>query len=306
MAWSRLQSASVFKNGANPTVAYTSNLTAGTKLICAILNYTSGAHANTITDGNSNNFTKVADTGISSGSFGGVQLWVLDTPAGDVGTTPTVTVTTSGNGPYAMVIQEVSGLKTGTTGSLDGTAGTLTGTQGSEPVTTGSPSYSSTAANEYLVSVVSDTTNGASFPTITPAALTADPNNQSFTNASTCTGIAYGNSTNGAESCGWTVSGGNGSFDGWGVILVAFQLASGNVSLTAPGVTLAAPLLTPAIGPNPFPAPGVSLVAPVPALTFGAASIPLPVAQMALAAPLLAPPAFGGDDDPPWHIRRRR
>ena len=91
----------------------------------------------------------------------------------------------------------------------------------------------------------------------------------------------------------------------WGAAIAAVY-PGGTVSLPVSAVTLAAPLITPAIGPNPLGPAALTLAAPVPSLTFGAASIPLPVAQVTLAAPLAVPLTPGGDDDPPWHIRRRQ
>jgi hypothetical protein len=308
MAWSRIQSVGVFHNGSSPSATFGAGLTSGTKLIVAVLNYTAGAHISTMTDGGSGSFTKVADTGICSGSFGGAQLWVLDTPAGDVGTAITVTTTTSGNGPYGMVCQEVSGLLAGTTGSLDGTAGITTGTQGAGSPTISSPAYSSTAVNEYLVSAISVNTNGGSFPTITPGSGTADPNNQSFTNALNCTGIAYGNSSNGAETNNWSCTGGNGNYFGWGSILVAFQLAASGTTVNGAvsALALAAPAGVPAVqAPGPVSALALAAPAGTVAVT-GAATVPGAVAAVTLAAPAGIPAAIGGGgDDAPWHIRRR-
>lgn len=108
---------------------------------------------------------------------------------------------------------------------------------------------------------------------------------------------------------GTTIGGGTwtaNSTDTWAGFTIGLAPPVGNVSLVTDAVTLAAPLLTPMVGPDPFPAPNVALAAPVPSLTFGAASIPLPVAQIALAAPLIAPVLPGGGDDAPWHIRRGR
>ena len=74
-----------------------------------------------------------------------------------VGTKPTITATWASGGGLGLVVQEVSGLLAGnTTAMVDGTPGTLTGSTTS----TGSPTYSSTAANEFLVSAYADIGNG--------------------------------------------------------------------------------------------------------------------------------------------------
>lgn len=91
----------------------------------------------------------------------------------------------------------------------------------------------------------------------------------------------------------------------WGAAIAAVY-PGGTVALPVDAMTLAAPLITPAIGPNPLGPGAVTLAAPVLSLAFGAASVPLPAAQLALAAPLAAVLGPGGDDDPPWHIRRRK
>lgn len=242
MSWSRIQSASNFTGSAVTTLAatYGTSLTAGTKLIAIVqTNDTGNGFCTGVSDGNSNAFTKVADSG-ETGGYGGVQIWVLDTPVADVGTMQVITATRDANEKMSLLIQEVSGLATGTTGSVDGTPGTLNGNGGSGAVTTGTPTYSSAASNEYLITAVGLNNNGGSFPVLVSSSgsLTADPNNVSFAQAASECGAAYGNSTGGAETNGWAISPGGSSFLGWGVAFAAFKLASGVTRTAAAALTV--------------------------------------------------------------------
>ena len=159
MAWNHLQSASTAATSSSSnsaTVTFTTaNLSSGSKMIIAI-GWASGSTqtVSTVKDGAGNSFTRMAGAP-NSGGPSGCDLWQLDTPAGDVGTKPTITVQFSGSGQASLLVQEVSGLATGTTTAavLDGTAGTKTGSGGSS---TGSPTYSSSLSSEYLVTVYGD------------------------------------------------------------------------------------------------------------------------------------------------------
>lgn len=184
------------------------------------------------------------------------------------------TATVSGTSPYTVGYMEVSGADTSPT--------VTTGQNGSNtPVTTWSLANPAASSSQFTVFGLSyDVSNGGT------------PHSDGFTD--------YLLSNFGQFSYTTTAGASAGSFGGgdhWAGAAASFTPPSGgNVSLTADAVTLATPLLTPMVGPDPFPAPGVALAAPVPALTFGAASIPLPVAQVTLAAPPVAahgPPAGG-------------
>ena len=233
MTWTRRQSCSNFETGSSVAATFsTANLTANSKLIAFVQsNVAASGQCTGISDGHGNNFTKIVDSGNPGAGFGGGQLWVLDTPAGDAGTKPAITATLDASTSTSLLVQEVSGLLAGTSGILDGTAGTLNNSTASGSYSSGSPSYSSTAVNEYLVSAFSSDSNGGQAYTLTaPGGYTADAA-LSGSNFFSQVAIAYGNSANGAESGGWSVAGANGAYQGWGVILVAFKLApAGGVS----------------------------------------------------------------------------
>jgi hypothetical protein len=220
MAWTVIQSATTAASSSSASsvaATYTTqNLTAGTKLIAA-LGWASGSTqtASSVKDPGGTNFTAMGHAPNGSGPSG-CDLWQLDTPAGDVGTKPAITAQFTGNTNASMVILEVSGLATGTTTTavLDGTAGTKTGFGGGS---TGSPTYSSTAASELLVTVYGD--NGGPETLGTPAGMNkANVSGNSFGDC----GIAWGNSAGGTDAGSWPLSGTSAD---WGVILVAFKLA---------------------------------------------------------------------------------
>ena len=250
MAWSHLQSVSKAATGtssSSQSVTFTTaNLTSGSKMICAI-GWASGS-AQTVTvssvkDGAGNAFTRMAGAP-NAGGPSGCDLWQLDTPSGDAGTKPTITAQFSGSVQASMLVQEVSGLATGTTTAavLDGTAGTKTGAGGSS---TGSPTYSSSVSNEYLVTVYGDDGGPETLGTPSPPG-TKDTATVSA-NSDADVGIGYGNSTGTTEAGSWPLSGSSAE---WGVILVAFQLAAGGgttngtASLTAAGSLTAAAIET--------------------------------------------------------------
>src|SRR5260221_9247486 len=148
-------------------------------------------------------------------------------PAGAAGTKPTVTATISGGTPEAAIlVQEVSGLATGTTlaAVVDGTPGTLTGNTNTA---TGSPSYTSTASSEFLVACYGDT--GGPLTWVKPAALTADTAAVN-SSAANDVALAYGNSTNGTEAGSWGLSG---TATPWGAFLLAFKGTPAGASAAA-------------------------------------------------------------------------
>jgi len=255
--WSVVQSASNAAASGTPSVAFaTKNLSSGTVLL-AYVNIWHGS-ATAVSDGNGNSFTKLPFS--SAGSSTELTVWALATPAGDVGTKPTISVTSSASSYWAILIQEVSGIKT----SLDGTAGTAGGG------TTASPSYSSTAINEYLVTVEADNQSATSTPTLNnPSGWTLDPANCGG-NAFVTVNVAYKKSTGGAESDGWTGPGSDTE-----TAMVAFQLAA---STTSAAVTPSAINATTSI--------------PVPAVT-GNTSVSVSPSVVAATTTIPAPPLVG-------------
>ena len=225
MAWSVLQSASA-QGGSGLTVTFTTaNCTAGTKLIAAVAGDNSSlTTVSSVKDAAGNAMTSLGTVTLSDGT-GTLTLLAMDTPAVDVGTKPTFTVTMSvGGGSCAMLVQEVSGLLAGnTTAMIDGTAGT-NAVNSSGPATSGT--YSSSLANEYLVFLYGDSGNNITY-TAPSSPWTGDPNgvNTSFNND--CT-ISYNNSAGTGESASYTINGGV----NWGTILVAFNIPSAGPSIT--------------------------------------------------------------------------
>lgn len=232
MAYSVLQSASAVQTPAAGTVAATfpNNVISGSKIIVFCTNDA----ATTITsaaDGASNAWTSISSGSLLNGAGGGhFRLWALDTPAGDVGTKPTITVTLSDSlSKSAVLIQEVSGLLAGnTTAMLDGTPVAVVGTGGAS---TGSPVYSSTAAGEYLIACFGD--NGGPTTYTKPTGTTDDTHSVNG-NSTDDVAIAWKDSTNGTETGSWALSG----TSDWVAILVAFKLAAASAS-----VPLSSPLV---------------------------------------------------------------
>lgn len=217
MAWSVLQSGGTASDGM-PTVTYSSNLSAGTKLIAVV---TVGDGTTTaVQDNSSNAFTKVAAIGLNNAtSTGEVSLWAVDTPAGDVGTKPTISISRgTNNGGNALVVQEVSGLATGNTlAMIDGTAVTNFGSG-----TSGTCSaYSTSAASEYLVACIGTEEQAGGAVTGPTGSTTYTQDAHSQNNTGFATAIpAYGNSTGGAETATFTLPS-----QSWGTIFAAFKLS---------------------------------------------------------------------------------
>lgn len=230
MSWSVLQSAgsaASASTGSKSLAFSTANLSSGSKIIVAV-SVSMLAHATatvaSVDDGNSNNLTLIGRK--TSGTNTDVSLWAMDTPAGDVGTKPTMTVTLSGsNGEISMVIMEVSGLLSGnTTAMCDGTLASNSGSGGSS---TGTPTYSSTAANEFLVSVYGD--DGGPETWTKPTSTTSATGSVNSNGNADCA-VAYKNSANGTESDSWALSG---SAADWCTLIVAFKLASSGTTYDA-------------------------------------------------------------------------
>ena len=235
MPWNRLQSALAAATGTpagNKAVTYTdANLSSGTKIIAYVSTSTqtgTSTQVATVKDGAGNSATLVVRKQVgTSPILTDETIWAMDTPAGDVGTKPTITATlASGTANIGILVEEVGGLAVGNTlaAMIDGTGQGLSGTGASG--STGSPAYSSSVANEYLVSFFGD--DGGPITWTKPAALTIDPKCVN-SNADSNTAVAFGNSTGGAEAGSWGLAG---STADWATVLVAFKLASSGITGT--------------------------------------------------------------------------
>lgn len=222
MAWSVLQSKSAASVTTTAAATFGTNLSSGSKLL-AFVGFAIGPAISSVSDG-TNSFSQIASLTTQRQKF---FIYVLDTPVGDVGTTPTITATVTGspNG-MALLVQEVSGLATGSTSGacLDGSPGTDTNNN-QLPGAFTVPAYSSSVASEYLVAVWSDNgdTSGVPMGTI-PSGFTADANNIS-NNGIDDIAVVYKNSTGGAEGGGTWNPGGSNRFD-YSDVIVAFKLGS--------------------------------------------------------------------------------
>lgn len=224
MAWSVLQSASSGSTGLATTKAVTfatANLSSGTKII-AYVGAAPGAvtfTVNSIVDGASNSLTQIGFLDDSTNQVA-IGVYAMDTPAGDVGTKPTITATFNGSFEASILVQEVSGLAAGNTTAamLDGTAAVAGFAAGASHA---QPAYSSTAANEFLIAVEAD--DGGPQTVTQPGGYTLDAN--AVTNNSLADiAPAYKNSTGGAESGTWTFGG---TTTGTALLVVAFKVAAG-------------------------------------------------------------------------------
>jgi hypothetical protein len=202
----------------------TANLTPGTKII-AVFSASANMSGATITvkDGAGNSFTQIATKALNNAATNGqAYIYAIDTPAGDAGTKPTITVTSTVAAEISLLIQEVPGLATGTTlaAMVDGTPGTGFG---NATGATGSPTYASAVSGEYLVAVYGD--NGGPTTWAKPAALTSDPASIN-SNSVADIALAYGSSTGGTEAGSWSLSG---TGTPWATFLLAFQVSGGTV-----------------------------------------------------------------------------
>lgn len=220
MAWSRIQSARGSASSTTVSATYGTALTAGSKLI-AVVGADSGSNVPlTVGDGTSN-MTLLATVNSGGPGHAHVSLWAIDCPAGDAGGTPTITASWAGLEDASILIQEVTGLLAGNTSAMiDGTAGTTSGTGGGN---TTSPTYSSTAANEYLVACFSDNafTDTVTDPSSPWTSDASNPNVGGVVHAH----LSYKNSANGAES-GAVFNYSNAGAD-YAELMVAFKLAGG-------------------------------------------------------------------------------
>jgi hypothetical protein len=225
VAWLWLQSASAVPSaGTSASVAFsTANLSSGSTVVAtaAISALTgSGITGISMTCGGT---SMVAIKSVTSGSGGSecvTVLFALNTPAGQVGTKPTVTVSWTNNGEAAILAQEVSGLATGATlaALADGTPGGTTGTGGASA---SCGTYSSSVTGEYLVAIYGD--NGGTANYTIPGGYSADTHNVTGNNSRANIGIAYKNSTGGAESATYTLAGSPGQ---WATNFVAFKVTA--------------------------------------------------------------------------------
>ena len=216
--WSVLQSASG-TGTTTCTVTYPNNVAAGTKLLCAF-QFASNAAITSVQDAAANPLTQISVL-VGGGANITTALYAMDTPAGDVGTKPAITVTVGAAWAITAIIQEVAGLAVGNTlaAMVDGTPGTPA--NGFGGTTTGTPAYSTTATGEYLVSVFGATNYAAQTWTV-PSGYTADTHSVN----SSATGdiaISYCSSTGGAENGAYALSG---TASEWGVLLAAFKLGA--------------------------------------------------------------------------------
>jgi hypothetical protein len=217
MPWNRLQSASHSASATTNPVTYPGKVQSGTKLIALVS--TGAASITSVKDGAGNTFTALATIHGSTGGSVTVGLYALDTPAGDVGTTPTITATVPATGDdQSILVQEVAGLAVGATAvlMLDGTAGT---SQATTTASQAQPAYTSSLPNGYLVACFGD--NGGPETWTVPAAYTADANGVN-NNSTADVVIAYKNSSPGAETGTWAFSG---THTGGAYIVAAFKIA---------------------------------------------------------------------------------
>lgn len=207
------------------TVTLTGTPVTGNKLIVAAVTDNAGAVTFTAVDGNSNALTVLSSINPSPNGQVSVALLAYDVPA-----TPSsaITVTRSANTStpiQKVLIQEISGLLAGnTTAMLDGTVQTSSG--GTTTYT--APTYTSTALNEFLACVYGD--NGGPTTYAQANSYLADVNGVNSDNNDDIV-IAYKNSTNGAETAAYTLSG---TAAGWASITACFKLAVGGVAFLAP------------------------------------------------------------------------
>lgn len=224
MAWARVQSKSgSTSSGQTVTVTVTTTPVTGNKIIVSVANVSSVVPTPTCKDGASTALTQAAISSNATGLESTVVLF-YDVPA-----TPQSAFTVTGHGTsdqISVVVQEISGLLAGnTTACLDSTWGTKTGST----TATGSPTYTSTAANEYLLTVFGDFGSGATATQPAGYTLDANPINAS-TFADCCP--AYKNSANGSEASSWTYTPTTG--DQWALITGAFKLSGGGSPVLNP------------------------------------------------------------------------
>jgi hypothetical protein len=227
VTWSVLQSAGKLGSGSSTAETYTSNVSAGTKLVAYFSAFGSSSFTVTsVKDAAGNAMTQVGFL-YSATSGTGTGIFAMDTPAADVGAKPVITALISNGSFGSIVIQEVSGLAVGNTlaAMIDGTAVTTAFAAGASHA---QPAYSSTAANEWLVSYCGD--QGGPQTMTQPTGYTLDAHAVNTNSSADCC-PSYKNSTGGAESGTWTYSG---STIGSNIMVVAFKLAAAAVAASSP------------------------------------------------------------------------
>ena len=231
------------------------NLTPGSKLIAIVGGDTGSTWTVTsIGDGAGHNFSQLTTFRYSVGNREGVDIWVLDNT---LSTKPTFTTACSsaGNPGPMLVILEVSGLATGTTTTAcyDGAAATRSWSAQASPPP--QPTYSSSVAGEFLLSVIGDVQYSIT-TWVMPSGYTDGGGLQSATFGTLLP--AYKNSTGGSESAAWTWTGG-GTEDG-GAILVAFKLAGGggtNANINPVSITATTTIPIPPVSANAITTPNI-------------------------------------------------
>ena len=228
MAWSVLQSASLGSAGGAVTTAakaYSSNLSAGSTLLAAV-SLSGGTAVTSVKDTAGNSFVLINAPTVNAQC---TALYALNTPAGDVGATTTVTATFA-SAEASILILEVAGLAAGTTIATltDGSGGGINAGTGGSSASSGA--YSTTALNEFLLAVYGD--NGGPETWTAPAGYTGSPAGVN-TNSAADIQVAWKNSTNGAETASWALTG---STANWDTVLVAFKLALVTAVAASPAV----------------------------------------------------------------------
>lgn len=213
--WAVLQSANGYNSGTFVTATFSGNVGANNKIIAAVSSSWSDVPV-TVQDAAVNGLLFCGSSITPSG--GSVWLYSMDVPPGDVGTAVAITATWSSTNYQSIVIQEVSGLATGTTQAqvLDYNFGALHGTTAN----TGSPAYDSTQPGEYLVCIYGDYNTGSAL-TLTKAdgTWTLDPKSVPATGYECA--LEYKDSSGGSETGGFHGA----STQSWAVLMVAFQVA---------------------------------------------------------------------------------
>lgn len=221
MAWARVGSGQM-QNISGSSLSYSP---VNGNLVIAVLAVSGSAPTITsLKDNHAVALTEIASvTYTLAGAFGQMAAFAYLATG-----TPTsfVTAFTGAGNVGNLTLVEFSGV----TATLDGTAATH---EYNGSGSTGQPTYSSTAANELLVSFMGDDGNGATYTG--PSGWTTDTNSYLAGTADTNTGVAWKNSTGGSETgAAYTASS---TADG-GIILVAFQLPGG-AATPIPNVVMA-------------------------------------------------------------------
>ena len=226
MAWGWLQSfAHQDVTGTATTCSATPGtaLTSGSTLIAVVgCSHGSTVTCSSVQDAALNSFVKIVTSGYANGQE--TSLWALNTPVGDAGGTPAIKATFSTTATNGIIVCEFTGIVTGATlaALVDGTPKSKTG---STNAATGTSAYSSALSNELLIMGYAD--DGGPLTWVIPAGSTNDNNGGTPKGVNTDSNIAFEmafkNSTGGAESDSWGLSG---TATGWGIVCAAFNLGS--------------------------------------------------------------------------------